>query len=406
MFLAGHGIPFEIVPGVTAAAGRPRRPDPLTHRGSRRAFTSPRATRTPPRPARRGLGLDRPRRGRSPLHGGAEPRGRRAPPRPRGQAKRTPAAAIEWATLPRQRVVVSTLACLAADAGPRDWSPHPRPGGQSRRASLLDRLVLPPAAVGADRLVTRATAQAGTLARTLESRGAWAVECPSIRIEEIGRTGRFPAPRKARSLRLGRVRQPQAAHLFLEGLRAKNLDARALAASGSPPSARKPRNASRGRPPPRPRPARHTSEGSSRNSPGLRAERGSARPRGPGGQRSCCRAGRKDGRPSRRPRLPRLGLAAFPSTGPFRRGLPGEAREVLKADRADAVLFASGSAAAPSRGTCAPPASVGCLPDPLDLDGPGDERRHALGGPARRRRIRRPEHSGLVETLEKALQKT
>ncbi len=413
MFCAARGIPFEIIPGITAAVGAAATAGiPLTHRGVSGSLHVATGHEDASKAggavnwasiARAGGTMAIYMAGKS-LADVAR-RLVRA-----GRPAKTPAATIEWATLPRQRVVVSTLGRLAADAETARLEPPVLvlAGDVVRLRASIDWFSRRPLS-GRIVLVTRATAFAGTLARALEAQGAWAVECPSIRIEEIR-----PNPSLARALgRPGRFSwvvfaSPKAAHLFFEGLRANGLDARALAgvriaAIGSETAKRLAEGGLR----PDLVPVRHTSEG-------LLAEFPKP-PRGTRKRPARCGAGRpsillprgEEGTDVLPKGLAALGwglvCVSLYRTHPVR-GLPEEARRMLKDDRADAVLFASGSAArAFAKNLRA--AGIRRLPPRIRTISMGPATSAAMRAAGLRIDAESDVQSipGLVETLEKAL---
>jgi len=117
LFLKGHGIPFEIVPGITAASGVTAAAGiPITHRGLARGVTM----LTGHRDADGNLTLtldDIPRRGTLIFYMGvASLPSILALVRASGRAPETPIAIIESGTCPEERVLSGTLATMEAMA--------------------------------------------------------------------------------------------------------------------------------------------------------------------------------------------------------------------------------------------------------------------------------------------------
>jgi uroporphyrin-III C-methyltransferase len=125
--LADAGIPFEVVPGVTSALAAPAAAGiPVTHRGIARTVTIATGHDDPDAPAARARWEAMARvpgtlvllmaMGNLDRIAGALVRG--------GRATDEPAAAIEWATTPRERRVTATLGTIA-DACAREGVGNP-----------------------------------------------------------------------------------------------------------------------------------------------------------------------------------------------------------------------------------------------------------------------------------------
>jgi uroporphyrinogen III methyltransferase/synthase len=185
--LVEAGVPFEVVPGVTAGVAAPAYAGiPVTHRGLSASVTLV-------------TGHEDPAKLETELDWGALARGsgtlvfymsvgRMTENFARlvegGRSPDTPAAAVEWGTYPRQRTVAGTLATLpelAREAG--IGAPSIVVVGEvvSLRGRLgwFDRRPLS----GRRIVVTRARAQASELAARLVELGAEVVQLPTIRIE-------------------------------------------------------------------------------------------------------------------------------------------------------------------------------------------------------------------------------
>jgi uroporphyrinogen III methyltransferase/synthase len=177
-----HGIPFSVVPGVTAGVAAPAAAGiPVTHRGLSTgvAFVTGRDTAgQPPDLAAlarfpgtlvfymgvRGLGV---------LAAGLIDNGRDGD---------EPAAVVERGTLPGQRVIRATLATLADAATAAEVrAPAITVVGDVAALDLVADLPL----AGRTIAVTRARPQASALAARLRGLGAEVIEAPAIRIEPL-----------------------------------------------------------------------------------------------------------------------------------------------------------------------------------------------------------------------------
>jgi uroporphyrinogen III methyltransferase/synthase len=222
------GVPFEIVPGVTAGvAASAYAGIPVTHRGLASAVALVtghedsgkdetaldwRALAAFPGTLVFYMGARRlPRIAESLIAAGRSPE--------------EPAAVIEAGTLPTQRTVTGTLETIADLARGR----HVRPPSITvvgPVAALADMLAwLPPRPLaGRTVAVTRARAQASELARGLEALGARVVQAPVIRIRPL------PGPPPDLSAYdLVCLTSPNGVAALFERLAAAGLDARALA---------------------------------------------------------------------------------------------------------------------------------------------------------------------------------
>jgi uroporphyrinogen III methyltransferase/synthase len=225
--LRAAGIPFEVVPGVTAGVAAPAYAGiPVTHRdaASAVAFVT---------------GHEDPNKAESALDWQAlaafpgtlvvymgvrrlEAIAQRL--RAGGRNPAQPAAVIERGTLPRQRVVTGTLETIAADAveaGIR--APAVAVFGEvaalHERLRWLERRQLADVTVA----VTRARAQASGLGSRLRALGAAVVEAPAIRIAplaaQLGDLRRYD---------LVCLTSPNGVRLLFERMAAAGADARAL----------------------------------------------------------------------------------------------------------------------------------------------------------------------------------
>ena len=185
--LAAAGIPFEVVPGVTAGVAAPAYAGiPVTHRddASAVAFVTGHED-----PEKEESAIDWEGLARFPgtlvLYMGVK----RLPEITArliaaGRDRAEPAAVIERGTLPGQRVVAGTLESIADDAEREGISPPAATviGAVAARSETIAWLQHRPLH-GVRVVVTRARAQSSELARRLASLGAEPVELPAIRIE-------------------------------------------------------------------------------------------------------------------------------------------------------------------------------------------------------------------------------
>jgi uroporphyrinogen III methyltransferase/synthase len=187
--LGEAGIPFEIVPGITAGVAGPAYAGiPVTHRGAATAVTLVTGHEDPDKGER---GTDWRALARTNatlvLYMGV----RTLPEVVRellagGRSADTPAAVIERATYPAQRVIMGTLATIADRA--REASVA-APAitivgdvvGLRDEIEWFDRRPL----AGARIVVTRARAQASSLSARLRELGADVIEMPAIRVEPL-----------------------------------------------------------------------------------------------------------------------------------------------------------------------------------------------------------------------------
>jgi uroporphyrinogen III methyltransferase / synthase len=232
--LTAAGIPFEVVPGVTAGVAAPAYAGiPVTHRddASAVAFVT---------------GHEDPEKGDSALDYEALARfpgtlvfymGVKALPQiaralvAAGRDPAEPAAVVERGTLPGQRTVSSTLRGIAAAAEEAGLKPPsvtivgPVAARRERIAWLEGRPLH-----GKRVVVTRARAQASELARRLDALGAEPIELPAIRIEP--RIDSEEVRRAVESLHayaLVCLTSANGVNLLFEAMAAQGRDARALA---------------------------------------------------------------------------------------------------------------------------------------------------------------------------------
>ena len=232
--LADAGIPFEVVPGVTAGIAAPAYAGiPVTHRddASAVAFIT---------------GHEDPEKADSALDYEALARfpgtlvfymGVKALPRiaerliEAGRDPWEPAAVIERGTLPGQRTISGTLEAIADAATEAGIQPPsvtvvgPVAARRERIAWLEGRPLH-----GKKVVVTRARAQVSELARRLDALGAEPVELPAIRIEpRIDSDEVRRAVEALHSYALVCLTSPNGVGLLFEAMAAQGRDARAFA---------------------------------------------------------------------------------------------------------------------------------------------------------------------------------
>jgi uroporphyrinogen III methyltransferase / synthase len=224
LVLAEAGVPFEVVPGVTAGVAAPAYAGiPVTHRdaASGVAFVTGHED-----PAKAETSIDWPALARFPgtlvFYMGV-----RTLPRiarelvAAGRPADEPVAVVERGTLPGQRTLLATLATVAERAQEQRIRP-PAITLVGRVALLREQLAWLEARPlhGRTVAVTRARAQASALATRLRNLGAAVVEAPAIRIRPLD----TPLP-PLRVYDLVCVTSPNGADLLLDRVR----DARELA---------------------------------------------------------------------------------------------------------------------------------------------------------------------------------
>jgi uroporphyrinogen III methyltransferase/synthase len=232
--LADAGIPFEVVPGITAGIAAPEYAGiPVTHRDDASAVAFVTGHEDPEKEdsaldyaslavfpgtlvfymgvkALPGIAEELIESGRDPVE---------------------PAAVIERGTLPGQRTVTSTLSGIAdaaAEAGIRPPSVTVVGPVAARRERIawLERRPLH----GKKVVVTRARAQASELARQLDALGAEPIELPAIRIEPRIDTDEVRrAVAALHTYALVCLTSPNGVNLLFEAMAEQGRDARALA---------------------------------------------------------------------------------------------------------------------------------------------------------------------------------
>jgi uroporphyrinogen III methyltransferase/synthase len=232
--LAAAGIPFEVVPGVTAGVAAPAYAGiPVTHRDDASAVAFVTGHEDPEKPA---SALDWDALAAFPgtlvLYMGVKRLAENtAALIAAGRDPRQPAAAIERGTMPGQRTVTATLSDLA-EAVECEGIGAPAVivvGPVVARREVLAWLERRPL-FGRRVVVTRARAQASGLATSLRALGAEVVELPAIRIEpRIDSDEVRKAVNDLYSDALVCLTSPNGVRLLFEAMAEAGLDARALA---------------------------------------------------------------------------------------------------------------------------------------------------------------------------------
>jgi uroporphyrinogen III methyltransferase/synthase len=185
--LAGAGLTFEIVPGVTSAIAGPAYAGiPVTHRAFGPQLTIFTGHEDPSKP---GSGLDLAAiaraQGTRVMLMGVERIGEIARDLIGfGADPATPVALIRWATTPRQETLEGTIADIAERVAAAGFKPPAVAViggvvGLRRELAWFERRPL----FGKRIVVTRTRAQAGALAQGLQALGAEVIEVPTIRID-------------------------------------------------------------------------------------------------------------------------------------------------------------------------------------------------------------------------------
>ena len=239
--LSAAGIPFEVVPGVTAGVAAPAYAGiPVTHRDDASAVAFVTGHEDPAKggdPEDESAGtLDYEALARFPgtlvFYMGVK-----ALPKiaerliEAGRSGEEPAAVVERGTLPDQRIVTSTLGGIAEAAAAAEIRPPSVTvigAVVARREDIawLERRPLH----GTRVIVTRARAQASELSRRLDALGAEPIELPAIRIEPRIDTDEVrKAVEGIHAYALVCLTSSNGVHLLFEAMAAQGRDARALA---------------------------------------------------------------------------------------------------------------------------------------------------------------------------------
>ena len=186
--LRDAGIPFEIIPGVTAAVGASAYAGiPLTHRDitASVAFVTGQEGKEK---NESNIDWDRLSLGGGTVvfyMGVTTLRRNMQRMMEHGRSPDTPVALVRWATTPRQQVLVGTLADIADRSEESCFKP-PAITIVGEVVSLREKLQWfdKRPLCGKKIIVTRAAEQAGEFSVKLEARGATVLECPTIRLVE------------------------------------------------------------------------------------------------------------------------------------------------------------------------------------------------------------------------------
>lgn len=234
LYLREHGIPFEIVPGVTSAVAVPAYAGiPVTHRNMATSVRFITGHEDPTKPesqlnfseiaATRGtlvflMGVQN----LMAIAGSLITAGKPAD---------TPAAVISDGTTPRQRTVVATLATIA-DAVKTAGIVPPAILVVGEVAQLRTQLhwFEDKPFFGRAIMVTRARAQMSDLVQVVQAAGGEAIEAPAIRIEPLADSQEMrAAARHAATYDWVLLTSANGVDAFMESLRLEGLDSRALA---------------------------------------------------------------------------------------------------------------------------------------------------------------------------------
>jgi uroporphyrinogen III methyltransferase / synthase len=233
--LAAAGIPFEIVPGITAGIAAPAYAGiPVTHRGLATSVTFVTGHEDPTKP---GTQVDwnamakAASTGTVVLYMGVKTLKSISWALIRGGLRAdTPAAAVQWGTHARQRTVVATISTLAERASAQGvTAPVISVIGESvalrEHISWFETRPL----FGKRIVVTRATAMPGTLSSHLRGRGADVVEAPSTEIEPLDQSPLDAAVTEVSSYDWLVFSSATGVRFFRQAMDRAGLDARALA---------------------------------------------------------------------------------------------------------------------------------------------------------------------------------
>jgi uroporphyrinogen III methyltransferase/synthase len=233
--LAAAGIPFEVVPGVTAGIAAPAYAGiPVTHRGVATSVTFVTGHEDPSKPETQvdwTAMAKAAQTGTVVLYMGVKTLPSIAHALMAGGLSReTPAAAVQWGTHSRQRTVVSSIAQISqavADAG----LTAPVITVIGRSVSLREEISWFESRplFGKRIVVTRATAMPGTLSAALRARGADVIEAPSTEIEPLDQAPLDAAVAELSSYDWLVLTSATGVRFFRQAMDRAGLDARALA---------------------------------------------------------------------------------------------------------------------------------------------------------------------------------
>jgi uroporphyrinogen III methyltransferase/synthase len=235
--LAAAGVPFEVVPGVSSAVAGPSYAGiPVTQRG---VASSVALVTGHEDPTKEEVQVDWARLAQAVdtlvlLMGVGQLESIAERLIAAGRDPATPAAVVEWGTLPRQRTVTGTLESIAAEARAAGIAnPAVAVVGEVVRLREALRWFDTRPLFGLRVLVTRTREQASGLSRALAAQGAEPVELPAIAIAPRNDEAKLAAATDA--LRDGAyawllVTSANAVAIFFDALRARGLDTRAVRA--------------------------------------------------------------------------------------------------------------------------------------------------------------------------------
>ena len=235
--LAAAGVPFEVVPGVTAGIAAPAYAGiPVTHRGVATSVTFVTGHEDPSKPETqvdwnamaRAAGT-----GTVVLYMGVKTLPSIAHALTKGGLHAdTPAAAVQWGTHSRQKTVVGTISTLAERAKAEGLT-APVISIIGRSVALRDEIswfeTRP--LFGKRIVVTRAAAMPGTLSSLLRARGADVIEAPSTEIEALDQAPLDAAITELSSYDWLVLTSVTGVRFFKQAMDRAGLDARALAYS-------------------------------------------------------------------------------------------------------------------------------------------------------------------------------
>jgi uroporphyrinogen III methyltransferase/synthase len=233
--LAGAGIRFEVVPGITAGIAAPAYAGiPVTHRGVATSVTFVTGHEDPTKPS---TTVDWAAMAKSAATGTVVLyMGVKTLPSisaaliAAGLSPDVPAAAIQWGTHASQRTVVATVATLAARAAAAGLT-APVISVIGRSVTLREEISWYESRplFGKRVIVTRASAMPGTLADILRARGAEVIEAPSTEIEALDTAAIDAAIAQLASYDWLMLTSVVGVRFFKAALDRAGLDARALA---------------------------------------------------------------------------------------------------------------------------------------------------------------------------------
>jgi uroporphyrinogen III methyltransferase/synthase len=231
--LAAAGVRFEVVPGVTAGIAAPAYAGiPVTHRGLATSVTFVTGHEDPEKStASTDWSALAKTGGTIVLYMGVKtlPTIVRSLVRA-GMSGDTPAAAVQWGTLPRQRSVVATLDTLV-HAIAREGITAPVITVIGDVVSLRDEIAWfeHRPLYGKRIVVTRARSRAASLSARLAAAGAEVIEMPATRVQPLDSAPLRRAVERMRDYAWAIFTSQNAVDVFWGVLRAASLDARALA---------------------------------------------------------------------------------------------------------------------------------------------------------------------------------